>query len=152
MTNETTIRMRASDAEPKLRNDAKAGNVSLRKWTQFKREYPHGTMSDYKAIQKREKEIEATNKTVFGASEKPVEKTEKKAKTATPPQAKQMLGAAPDQQDDLLCANQQWFDHSPNPPASGERMLDPSGVRRERRRIHRRRCLARLLALRESWR
>ena len=43
-------------------------------------------------------------------------------------QAKQMLGATPDQQDDLLCANQQWFDHSPNEEASDERMLDPSGV------------------------
>lgn len=129
MTNETTIRKRASDAEQKLRNDAKEGKVSLRKWTQFKREYPHGTMSDYKAIQKREKEIGATNKTVFGASEKPVEKAEKKTKTTTAaPQAKQMLGAAPGQQDDLLCANQQWFDHSPNPPASDERMFDPSGV------------------------
>ena len=129
MTNEMTMRKRASDAEPKLRNDAKEGKVSLWKWTQFKREYPHGTMSDYKAIQKREKEIGATNKTVFGASEKPVEKT------ATLPQAKQMLGTTPGQQDDLLCANQQWFDHSPNPPASGERMFDPSGVRRERRRL-----------------
>ena len=101
------MRKRALDAEQKLRNDAKEGNVSLRKWTQFKREYPHGAMSDYKAIQKREKEIGAANKTVFGASEKPVEKAEKKTKTA-PPQAKQMLGAAPDQQDDLFCANQQW--------------------------------------------
>lgn len=124
-----TIRKRASDAEQKLRDDAKEGKVSLRKWTQFKREYPHGTMSDYKAIQKREKEIGATNKTVFGASEKPVEKAEKKTKTApAAPQAKQMLRADPDQQDDLLCANQQWLDHSPNPPASDERMLDPSGV------------------------
>lgn len=122
-----TIRKRASDAEQKLRNDAKEGKVSLRKWTQFKREYPHGTMSDYKAIQKREKEIGATNKTVFGASEKPVEKAEKKTTTAAP-QAKQMLGADPNQQDGLLCANQQWFDHSPNPPASDERMFDPSGV------------------------
>ena len=102
-----TIRKRASDAELKLRNDAKEGKVSLRK---FKRKYPHGTMFDYKAIQKREKEIEATNKTVFGASEKPVEKAENKTKTKTapPPQAKQMLGTTPDQQDDLLCANQQW--------------------------------------------
>lgn len=124
-----TIRKRASDAEQKLRNDAKEGKVSLRKWTQFKREYPHGTMSDYKAIQKREKEIGATKKTVFGAAEKPVEKTEKKTKTAPPPQAKQILGATPGQQDDLLCANQQWFDHSPNPPASGKRMFDPRGVR-----------------------
>ena len=122
-----TMRKRASDAEQKLRNDAKEGKVSLRKWTQFKREYPHGAMSDYKAIQKREKEIGSTNKTVFGSSEKPIEKMEKKTKTA-PPQAKQMLGADPDQQDDLLCANQQWFDHSPNPPASDERMFDPSGV------------------------
>ena len=128
MTNEMTIRKRASDAEPKLRNDAKEGKVSLRKWTQFKREYPLGAMPDYKAIQKREKEIGATNKTVFGASEKPVEKTEKKTKTATLPQAKQMLGADPNQQDDLFCANQQWFDHSPNEPASSERMFDPSGV------------------------
>ena len=123
-----TIRKRASDAERKLRNDAKAGKVSLRKWTQFKREYLPGAVSDYKAIQKREKEIGATNKTLFGASEKPVEKAEKKTKTATLPQAKRMLGATPGQQDDLFCANQQWFDHSPNPPASGERMLDPSGV------------------------
>ena len=96
-----------------MRNDAKEEKVSLRK---FKREYPHGTMSDYKAIQN------------FGVSEKPVEKTEKKTKTAPLPQAKQMLRADTDQQDDLLCANQQWFDHSPNPPASGERMFDPSGV------------------------
>lgn len=87
-----TIRKRASDAELKLRNDAKEGKVSLRK---FKRKYPHGTMSDYKAIQKQEKEIGATNKTVFGASEKPVEKAEKKTKTAPPPQTKQMLGATP---------------------------------------------------------
>lgn len=129
MTNEMTIRKRAADAEQKLRNDAKAGNVSLRKWTQFKREYPRGAMPDYKAIQKREKEIEATNKTVFGASEKPVEKTEKKTKTApAAPQAKQMLGATPNQQDDLFCANQQWLDHSPNEEASDERMFDPSGV------------------------
>lgn len=133
MTNEMTIRKRASDAEQKLRNDAKEGKVSLRKWTRFKREYPHGTMSDYKAIQKREKEIGATNKTVFGASEKPVEKTEKKTKTApAAPQAKQMLGADPNQQDDLFCANQQWFDRSPNPPASGMRMFDPSGFSRGR--------------------
>lgn len=123
-----TIRKRASDAEQKLRNDVKEEKVSLRKWTQFKREYPHGTMSDYKAIQKREKEIGTTKKTVFGASEKPVEKAEKKTKTAPLPQAKQMLGADPNQQDDLLCANQQWFDHSPHPPASDERMFDPSGV------------------------
>ena len=123
-----TIRKRASDAETKMRNDAKEGKVSLRKWTRFKQKYPHGAMSDYKAIQKREKEIGATNKTVFGASEKPVEKAEKKTKTATLPQAKQMLRTTPDQQDDLLCANQQWFDHSPNEEASGERMFDPSGV------------------------
>lgn len=130
MTNEMTIRKRASDAEQNLRDDAKEGKVSLRKWTRFKREYPRGTMSDYKAIQKREKEIGSTKKAVFGASEKPVEKTKKKTKT-TPaaPQAKQMLRADPDQQDDLLCANQQWFDHSPNPPASGKRMFDPRGVR-----------------------
>lgn len=122
-----TIRKRALDKQ-NLRNDAKVGKVSLRKWTQFKREYPHGAMSDYKAIQKREKEIGATNKTVFGASEKPVEKAEKKTTTAPPPQAKRMLGATPGQQDDLLCANQQWLDHSPNEEASDERMLDPSGV------------------------
>lgn len=106
MTNEMTIRKRASNAEQKLRNDAKEGKVSLRKWTQFKREYPHGARSDYKAIQKLEKEIGATNKPVFGASEKPVEKAEKK--TMPPPQAKQMLGTTPGQQDDLLCANQKW--------------------------------------------
>ena len=131
MTNEMTMRKRASDAEQKLRNDAKEGKVSLRKWTRFKREYPHGTMSDYKAIQKREREIGSTNKTVFGASEKPVEKAEKRQRQRPPRrQAKQMLGADPNQQDDLLCANQQWLDHSPNPAASGERMFDPSGVSR----------------------
>ena len=80
MTKEMTIRKRASDAELKLRNDAKEGKVSLRK---FKRKYPHGTMSDYKAIQKQEKEIGATNKTVFGVPEKPVEKAENKTKTKT---------------------------------------------------------------------
>lgn len=81
MTNEMTIRKRASDAEQKLLNNAKAGKVSLRK---FKREYPHGARSDYKAIQKREKEIGATNKAVFEASEKPVKKRRKRQRQRPP--------------------------------------------------------------------
>ena len=131
-----TIRKRPLDAEQKLRNDAKEGKVSLRK---FKREYPHGARSDYKAIQKLEKNIGATNKTVFEASEKSVEKAEKKTKTATA-QAKQMLRTTPGQQDDLLCANQKWVEafadlrsqwlvrSSHGSGGCGERMFDPSRV------------------------
>lgn len=101
---------RAADAERNLVNEAEEVGVSVKRWEKIKEERPDITTEDYKRIRKREKEIEATTKPKFGASTKPAKiSMEKATKTTPPPQAKNLLGATPGQQDDLLCANQMSF-------------------------------------------
>ena len=101
------LRKRALDSAQKRIDEAKEGKAPLGKWKNFKAKYPHGTPEDYKAIRKREKEIAAQNKgKKLGESRNPKAAKEIVGKTTQPPQAKNLLGATPGQQDDLLCANQ----------------------------------------------
>ena len=100
---------RAADAERRLVDEAEAAGVSVKRWEKIKEERPDITTEDYQRIRKREKEIEATTKPQFGASTKPAKIRVEKATKTTPSQAKNLLGAIPGQQDDLLCANQMSF-------------------------------------------
>lgn len=100
---------RAADAERRLVDEAKEAGVSVKRWKKIKEKRPDITTEDYRRIRKREKEIEATTKPQFGASTKPAKIRVEKATKTTPPQAKNLLGATPGQQDDLLCANQMSF-------------------------------------------
>ena len=101
------LRKRELDSAQKRIDEAKEGKVPLGKWKNFKAEYPHATPEDCKAIRKREKEIAAQSKgKKFGESRDPKAAKEIVEKATRPPQAKNLLGATPGQQDDLLCANQ----------------------------------------------
>lgn len=101
---------RSLDAEQKRRDEAKEGKVPLSKWKKFKTEYPDGTMQDYKRLEKENRRIAAQNKRKkFGESRAPKAAKEAVGRATQPPQAKNLLGATPCQQDDLLCANQMSF-------------------------------------------
>lgn len=107
------LRNRALNNDQKRIAEAKEGRVSLSKWKKFKAEYPQATMEDYKRVERENRRIAAQNKRKFCGARNP-NINGKEAKTSVekatpPPQAKDVFGATPNQQDDLICANQMSF-------------------------------------------